>query len=92
MSRVIIRVTPLRALVTLLITYLLSPLPLQVQYGFRIRALLEFRAPRFLDQRSKFQGLRIGLLFQRLGPATYGCIALRDVQLEISQAPGKPKP
>ena len=29
-SRVIIRVTPFRALVTLLITYLLSPLPLQV--------------------------------------------------------------
>ena len=30
-SRVIIRVTPFRALITLLITYLLSPLPLQVQ-------------------------------------------------------------
>ena len=29
-SRVIIRVTPFRALTTLLITYLLSPLPLQV--------------------------------------------------------------
>ena len=29
-SRVIIRVTPFRALITLLITYLLSPLPLQV--------------------------------------------------------------
>ena len=29
-SRVIIRVTPFRALNTLLITYLLSPLPLQV--------------------------------------------------------------
>ena len=29
-SRVIIRVTPFRALMTLLITYLLSPLPLQV--------------------------------------------------------------
>ena len=28
-SRVIIRVTPFRALITLLITYLLSPLPLQ---------------------------------------------------------------
>ena len=33
-SRVIIRVTPFRALITPLITYLLSPLPLQV--GFRI--------------------------------------------------------
>ena len=30
-SRVIIRVTPFRALITLLITYLLSPLPLQVK-------------------------------------------------------------
>ena len=30
-SRVIIRVSPFRALITLLITYLLSPLPLQVQ-------------------------------------------------------------
>ena len=29
-SRVIIRVTPFRALITLLRTYLLSPLPLQV--------------------------------------------------------------
>ena len=29
-SRVIIRVTPFRALITLLIIYLLSPLPLQV--------------------------------------------------------------
>ena len=29
-SRVIIRVTPFRALITLLLTYLLSPLPLQV--------------------------------------------------------------
>ena len=29
-SRVIVRVTPFRALITLLITYLLSPLPLQV--------------------------------------------------------------
>ena len=28
--RVIIRVTPFRALITLLVTYLLSPLPLQV--------------------------------------------------------------
>ena len=30
--RVIIRVTPFRALITLLITYLLSPLPLQVDF------------------------------------------------------------
>ena len=29
-SRVIVRVTPFRVLITLLITYLLSPLPLQV--------------------------------------------------------------
>ena len=29
-SRVIIRITPFKALITLLITYLLSPLPLQV--------------------------------------------------------------
>ena len=36
-SRVIIRVTPFRARITLLITYLLSPLPLQVnRSGFRI--------------------------------------------------------
>ena len=35
-SRVIIRVTPFRPLITLLITYLLSPLPLQV--GFRAAA------------------------------------------------------
>ena len=32
-SRLIIRVTPFRALITLLITYLLSPLPLQVGLG-----------------------------------------------------------
>ena len=32
-SRVLIRVTPFRAVIPLLITYLLSPLPLQV--GFR---------------------------------------------------------
>ena len=32
-SRVIIRITPLRALITLLITYLLSPLPLPVMAG-----------------------------------------------------------
>ena len=31
LTRVIIRVTPFRALITLLITYLLSPLPLQVR-------------------------------------------------------------
>ena len=30
--RVIIRLTPFRALITLLITYLLSPLPLQVGF------------------------------------------------------------
>ena len=35
-SRVIIRVTSFRALITLLITYLLSPLPLQVE-GFHAR-------------------------------------------------------
>ena len=34
-SRVIIRVTPFRALITLLITYLLSPLPLQVGSLYR---------------------------------------------------------
>ena len=34
LSRVIIRVTPFRAFITLLITYLLSPLPLQVGPGF----------------------------------------------------------
>ena len=33
-SRVMFRVTPFRALITLLITYLLSPLPLQV---FRVK-------------------------------------------------------
>ena len=31
-SRVTIRVTPFKALITLLITYLLSPLPLQVAF------------------------------------------------------------
>ena len=40
-SRVIIRVTPSRALISLLITYFLSPLPLQVGSfeltGFRIQ-------------------------------------------------------
>ena len=39
-SRVIIRVTSFRALITLLITYLLSPLPLQVGfavYWFRVQ-------------------------------------------------------
>ena len=41
-GRVIIRVTPIRALISLLITYLLSPLPLQVGFwvqdgsGFRV--------------------------------------------------------
>ena len=43
-SRVIIRVTPFRALITLLITYLLSPLPLQVGFegeglGFGLKGL-----------------------------------------------------
>ena len=38
-SRVIIRVTPFRALVTLLTTYLLSPLPLQVVEGFGLKGL-----------------------------------------------------
>ena len=37
LSRVIIRVTPFRARITLLITYLLSPLPLPV--GFRDAAV-----------------------------------------------------
>ena len=32
-SRVLVRVTPFGALITLLITYLLSPLPLQVVHG-----------------------------------------------------------
>ena len=38
-SRAIIRVTPFRALITLLITYLLSPLPPQVGFlkGFLLR-------------------------------------------------------
>ena len=39
-SRVIIRVTPFRALITLLITYLLSPLPLQVP-GFISSCVLQ---------------------------------------------------
>ena len=34
-SRVIIRVTPFRALITVRIAYLLSPLPLQVGLGLR---------------------------------------------------------
>ena len=48
-SRVIIRVTPFRALITLLITYLLSPLPLQVGVsaphglGFRCLGVRGFR-------------------------------------------------
>ena len=39
MSRVLIGVTPFRVLISLLITYLLSPLPLQVRLGFRILGL-----------------------------------------------------
>ena len=41
-SRVIIRVTPFRALITLLITYLLSPLPLKVDFkvsSFEVQGL-----------------------------------------------------
>ena len=34
-DRVIFGVTPFRVLITLLITYLLSPLPLQVRVGFK---------------------------------------------------------
>ena len=41
-SRVIIGVTPFRVLITLLITYLLSPLPLQV--GFRVRLFVVFKS------------------------------------------------
>ena len=43
-GRVIIRVTPFRALTTLLITYLLSPLPLQV--GLRVQSV-QFRVQGF---------------------------------------------
>ena len=43
-GRVIIRVTPFRALTTLLITYLLSPLPLQV--GLRVQSV-KFRVQGF---------------------------------------------
>ena len=39
-SKVIIRVTPFRALITLLITYLLSPLPLQVGLRTLFRAAM----------------------------------------------------
>ena len=52
------RVTPFRALITLLITYLLSPLPLQV--GFNIEGIKELRVwslelrvttlPRFFEE------------------------------------------
>ena len=42
-SRVIIRVTPFTALITLLITYLLSPLPLQVGFRRWVGGVLEFR-------------------------------------------------
>ena len=41
-SRVIIGVTPFRVLMTLLISYLLSPLPLQV-YGLGFRVALGLR-------------------------------------------------
>ena len=49
-SRVIIRVTPFRPLITLLITYLLSPLPLQVG----------FRAAADRLQKKRVQGLGLG--------------------------------
>ena len=39
-SRVIIRVSPFRALITLLITYVLSPLPLQVGFSLSDLRLL----------------------------------------------------
>ena len=47
---VLIKVTPFRALITLLITYLLSPLPLQV--GFRVLVILAWLG-RFNSFRSR---------------------------------------
>ena len=45
-SRVIIRVTPFRARITLLITYLLSPLPLQVDEGFEANYTINIKSTR----------------------------------------------
>ena len=56
-SRVIIRVTPFRARITLLITYLLSPLPLQV--GFR-DAAVGFREIRINPTCRDFRGSESG--------------------------------
>ena len=54
LSRVIIGVTPFRALITLLITYLLSPLPLQVGspvFGSpELQRSAALGAPRILDK------------------------------------------
>ena len=44
-SRVLIRVTPFRALITLLITYLLSPRPLLKKVIIRISPLRGLTAP-----------------------------------------------
>ena len=46
-SRVIIKVTPFRALTTLLITYLLSPLPLQVGSSVTLMVLVLFVVERW---------------------------------------------
>ena len=45
-SRVLIRETPFRALITLLITYLLSPLPLQIGYTETNNLQIEVPGPR----------------------------------------------
>ena len=84
-SRVIIRVTPFRALITLLITYLLSPLPLQVTncrggahrrgHGDRPspgRRVLVDEVPVgvvFLSFKEGFQGFPSGLGFGYIGVA-----------------------
>ena len=50
-SRVIIRVAPFRALVTLLVTCLLSPLPLQVEvWGFGVLLRYQYETLNFTPQ------------------------------------------
>ena len=58
-SKVIIRVTPFRALTTLLITYLLSPLPLQVEAQPYL-----FGIPSFM--------VRINLLYRKVATLKQG--------------------
>ena len=70
LSRVIIRVTPFRALITLLITYLLSPLPLQVPLGHMHNQGPGFCWLRVYGSGRKVQGfcLRVLVLIPKQSP------------------------